>query len=151
MRTELEEQRHMRWLQRLLVLTLVLILMGILLGDWFTDEQPGWEKAEAELSINRLQQNVALVHSEWMRTGRANSVVIQTRPDAAGEQLSVQVNRFGYPDANVGCAVLWQQLANADDNLAISASLSDGVCEYRLGQKRLFIYKARSGQVIRLN
>ncbi len=105
-----EEQsrtRLLRWLQNLVVITVIALLVMKLLEVGIFHDRWGWQSAEREVLQKRFNENAMLARTEWLRRGKPQQVWLQTQR----QSFQVVMNAKGWPSIDNGCSKLWQMLA----------------------------------------
>lgn len=99
--------RLLRWLQNLVVITVIALLVMELLNMGIFHDRWGWKAAEREVLIKRFNEDVMLARTEWLRNGKPAEITLRTQQQS--QQL--MMNRAGWPSIDNGCRRLWQILA----------------------------------------
>lgn len=144
-----EEQsrtRLLRWLQNLVVITVIALLVMKLLEVGIFHDRWGWQTAEREVLQKRFNENAMLARTEWLRLGKPQQVWLQTQR----QRIKVAMNASGWPSVDNGCSELWQMLAGG--RLEPGVATEAQRCRFSLDIASakgtlMLVYDARTGQL----
>ena len=105
-----EEQsrtRLLRWLQNLVVITVIALLVMKLLEVGIFHDRWGWQSAEREVLQKRFNENAMLARTEWLRRGKPQQVWLQTQRQSFQVVMNAKVGQVSI----TAVQQLWQMLA----------------------------------------
>lgn len=146
-----QSQRSLlRWLQNIVVITVIALLVVKLLGIAVFSDRWGWKQAEHDVLVKRFNENAMLARTEWLRLGKPATVVLTSRDN----RYQLMMTAVGWPSSDNGCARLWQMLAGGGRKT--ESINSDTGCVYvlnDLGQEfdQRLIYSEKTGRLMAEN
>lgn len=143
---EKSRSRLLRWLQNLVVITVMALLVMKFLEVGIFNDRWGWQAAEREVVQKRFNENAMLARTEWLRQGKPPQITLQTQR----EDFEVRMNRQGWPGIDNGCLRLWQMLAGG--RLHPRVELQSQQCWFWVAtidaeETLRLVYDARTGQL----
>lgn len=151
------------------VLLIVAIIATLMSTFWlyFKKNEDDLTRTAMASAAAAFTSKVMLIHSQWLMTGKPEKVLIKARQPGSKdsyEQLSFNVNKFGWPDLVLdhdACERIWQRITDTElkvlntpliaIELNINTKNKARVCRYQLTEQKYIEYHSVNGKIINKN